>query len=352
MKRLGNIYDKICNYENLLQAHEMAKKGKMHYKEVQIVENSKEKYLKNLEFILKNEMYYINSSDYKRMIINDKGKERIIMKTRYYPHRVVQWAIMLKIEERVLKSLTKDTYSAIKNRGLHKCGRKVRQALCDKNNTQYCLKLDIKKYYPSINKEILFKQYKRLIKDKKLLRLLKIIINSDGEKTGQPIGSLLSQWSGNLYLSVLDHYLKEELGVKYYFRYCDDIVILGSSKKDLRVIFDKIKTFVEVNLKLTIKGNYQIFPVDVRGIDFLGLRFFRNYTLLRKKILKRMKSNVKKMRSKAILTYSEFCTINSYMGWLKVCDSFKLFTKYIQPFNGRLYIDENRELRRINICLN
>lgn len=350
MKRINNVFNKICSYENLYNAHAKARLGKTHYAEVQKVDNNYYDYLKNLEFLLINEIYYVNSADYKKKIINDKGKERLIMKLKYYPHRIVQWAIILQIKDKLFSNLTKDTYSAIEGRGLHLCKKNLRKALTDKDNTQYCLKLDIKKYYPSIDKDILINIYSRLIKDKRLLRLLKIIIYSDGEPKGQPIGSLLSQWSGNLYLSSLDHYIKEELKIKYYFRYCDDIVILGNDKDFLRDCFYKIQEFIDKNLKLKIKDNYQIFPVDIRGIDFLGYRFFRKYTLLRKKILKRMKKSISKMKGKTILTYSEFCSLNSYLGWLKHCDGFKLYQKYIMIFNGLYYYDLDNNKRRIFLC--
>lgn len=252
MKRLGNVYEKIISYENLLNAHLRARKGKNRYKEVIEVNNNTEKYLKNLRFVLVNEFYNINPSDYKREIIIDKGKEREIFKLSYYPHRIVQWAIMLQIQDRFLKNFILDTYASIENRGLHFGVKRVKRALRDKIGTKYCLKLDMKKYYPSIDNKILFEIVKTKIKDEKLLNLIKIIIFSMGEK-GQPIGSLWSQWAGNLYLSKLDHYIKEELKSKYYFRYCDDIVIFGSSKEELRKMLEKIKAKAGESLNLTIK---------------------------------------------------------------------------------------------------
>ena len=169
MKRIGNVFDKIISYENLLNAHLRARKGKSHYTEVKEVNSNTERYIANLRFLLANDLYFINSSDYKREIINDKGKEREILKLSYYPHRIVQWAIMLQIEDRFLKNMIYDTYASIESRGLHMGARRVKKAMLkDPNGTEYCLKVDMKKYYPSIDNRILFDIVKTKIKDARL----------------------------------------------------------------------------------------------------------------------------------------------------------------------------------------
>lgn len=348
MKRIGNVWEKIISYDNLMQAHMRARKGKGNYKEVQEVNKNPEKLLMKLHEELRNGTYKIEYKDYIKKNIIDKGKEREIMKLPYYPHRIVQWAVMLQIQDRFLKSLILDTYASIKDRGLHFGVRRLKRKIYkDPTNTKYCLKIDITKYYPSIDNKILFEIINTKIKDKKLLKLIENIIFSVGEK-GQPIGSLWSQWAGNLYLSGLDHYVKEILKCKYYFRYCDDIVILAGTKEELRYIFEEIRKFINEKLNLKIKENYQIYPTRIRGIDFLGYRFFDNYILLRKRILKEMKRKLLSLQEKEILTNKELSQINSYKGWLKFCDSFNLYKKYIAPFNDKFYINQNGDKRRVN----
>ena len=131
--------------------------------------------------------------------------------------------------------------------------------------------MDISKYYPSIDNTILKEVIRRKIKDKNLLYLLDEIIDST---KGVPIGNYLSQYFGNLYLSELDHQLKAKH--KFYFRYCDDLVLLTDTKIKLHEILQKIKVFCN-SLILKLKENYQIFPVDIRGLDFLGYRFFHEF---------------------------------------------------------------------------
>lgn len=152
---------------------------------------------------------------------------------------------------------------------------------------------------------------------------------------GIPIGNYVSQYDGNFNLSVVDHWLKEVKGVKYYFRYMDDMVIFGSSKEELHKLKRELDEFMAVNLKQVLKHNWQVFPTKVRGVDFVGYRFFGEYTLLRKSTCKtfkrRMLSISSKRENNVSPTYSEWCSFNSYVGWLQHCDSFRLYHKYVEP---------------------
>ena len=152
---------------------------------------------------------------------------------------------------------------------------------------------------------------------------------------GIPIGNYVSQYDGNFNLSVVDHWLKEVKGVKYYFRYMDDMVIFGSSKEELHKLKRELDEFMAVNLKQVLKHNWQVFPTKVRGVDFVGYRFFGEYTLLRKSTCKtfkrRMLSISSKRENNVSPTYSKWCSFNSYVGWLQHCDSFRLYQKYVEP---------------------
>ena len=115
----------------------------------------------------------------------------------------------------------------------------------------------------------------------------------------------------------------------------DDIVIFGESKEDLHTLKDDIDEYFREELNLTIKENWQVFPTYERGVDFLGYRIFLNYTLLRKTTCKKMKIKMVRLQNKVsegkMMNYSEWCSINSYNGWLIHCNSFRLQKKYIHP---------------------
>lgn len=331
--------------DNLILAHQNAKKGKGWYKEVQMVDTNPEYYLKLLQETLMNKTY--KTSEYQTFIKHDSGKDREIFKLPYFPDRICQWAIMQIIEPFLLKNFTTDTYSAIPGRGIHLCLNKLNHALQhDVPESQYCLKLDGKKYYPSINHDILKMKYRRLFKDQDLLWLIDEIIDSTEGEKGIPIGNYLSQYSGNFYFSEFDHWIKEVKCVKYYFRYMDDIVILGSNKEDLHQLRKDIDEYFRTKLKLKIKETWQVFPTYVRGIDFVGFRSFMNYKLLRKSTCKQFKRKMTALNKKRIqgleLTYSEWCSINSYKGWLIPCNSYRLSEKYVKPiqdFADQYYLE-------------
>lgn len=298
-----------------------------------MIDKNPEKYLWKIQDMLKNETYDV--SEYTTSIINDKGKERVLMKLPYYPDRIIQWAILLQTEDIFMKSFCNHTCASISGRGIHYAVRLMNKYLKDEEGTKYCLKIDIKKYYPNVNHEILKQLLRKKFKDIKLLNLFDKIIDSHPDDKGIPIGSYLSQYLANFYLTYFDHWLKEDMKEKYVIRYMDDVVILSNSKEHLHNLFYKMKEYLEINLKLEIKGNWQIFPVESRGIDFVGYRHFHKYKLLRKNTCKRFKKKMiyikKKKDGCKNLTYSEWCSVNSYKGWLDFCNSYRLSTKYLEP---------------------
>jgi hypothetical protein len=130
-------------------------------------------------------------------------------------------------------------------------------------------------------------------------------------------------------LAYFDHWLKEEKKVKYYWRYADDIVILAPDKEVLHKLLHEMRAYLRDNLKLKVKRNYQVFPVDARGIDFLGYVFYHTHTLLRKSIKQKLFRRVAKLRKRKIIPTKEQYKqqICSWWGWCKYCDSIHLMSK-------------------------
>lgn len=374
MKRYGNLFEKICSMENLELAYQNAKKGKGWYREVQQIEKRPYYYLAGLQYMLKNHKY--RTSEYETFIKKDGKKEREIYKLPFYPDRICQWAVLQVIEPQLLAYFTDDTYSAIPNKGIHAAFKKLRKAVDEHpDEMTYCLKIDCKKFYPSIDHDILKQKFRRKYKDPELLELIDEIIDSIStcpatdeniefyskqgktiniitdykgnefiEGVGIPIGNYFSQYAGNFYLTQFDHWIKEVKHIKHYYRYMDDICIFAATKEELHQLLAEIEEYFRVNLNLRLKGNYQIFPSFVRGVDFVGYRIFKDYTLLRKSTCQEMKRKMTKIRKKVEsgqeMNYSEWCSINSYKGWLKHCDSYHLVETYIkpiQPYADRYY---------------
>lgn len=366
-----DLFNSICSMDNLYRAYQNAKSGKGWYKEVKQIEKRPFYYLAGLQYMLKNHLF--KTSEYEIFILNEGKKKRDVYKLPFFPDRIAQWAILQVIEPFLVANMTTDTYSAIPGKGIQPIVNDLRGyyktkrvdgkkksvwvpsiLLSDEENTRYCYKIDLHHYYQSINHEVLKQKFRKVFKDPELLWLLDEIADSintateedlielslSGEievdpNTGIPIGNYMSQYSGNFYLSSFDHWVKEELHVKHYYRYMDDVVIFASSKEELHEIHRKVTAYTRDYLHLNIKGNYQIFPTKVRGVDFVGYRFFGEYTLLRKSTAinfkRKMRACKKKMENNIPPTYSEWCSFNSYKGWLGNCDSYRLSKKYIEP---------------------
>ena len=339
MKRYGNIFAKIYDMENLKLAHQNARKDKLFYKEVKMVDSNPEYYLKKIQEMLINKTYTV--SEYDVSVINDKEKERELMKLPYYPDRIIQWAIMLQIEPIFMQVFCTHTCASIVDRGIKKAAHLVEKYMKNTEETKYCLKIDISKFYPNINHVILKRMLRRKFKDKDLLGLLDAIIDSYPGEKGVPIGSYLSQYLANFYLAYFDHWMKEKMHIKMIVRYMDDVVIFHRSKEFLHKLFVKMNNYLNNELILNIKPNYQIFPTEVRGVDFVGYRFFHRFKLLRKSTCKKFKNRLLQIRDKQdarrMINYSEWCSANSYIGWLIWCDSWRLYEKYIEPILPSLY---------------
>ena len=329
MKRNGNLYQKVASIDNLIEAERKARKGKKDQYGVKLFERDKERLFQELRSLLLEKRF--KTSVYKTFKIWEP-KERIIFRLPYYPDRIVHHAIMNVVEEIFVSNFTADTYSCIKGRGIHGALKSVQKALLDIDGTQYCLKLDIRKFYPSIDHDILKKKLRRKFKDEDFLWLLDEIIDST---EGVPIGNYLSQFFANFYLSGLDHWLKEVKKVKYYFRYADDIVILSGSKEELHELLSEIRDYLSDELKLELKPNYQVFPVCSRGIDFVGYVIYHTHVLLRKSIKKRFARKV----SIGIRDGSW----GSYEGWTRHCNSKHLMKKLT---NERFQTARNKDRMR------
>lgn len=293
MKRKGNLFDRVCSFENIHLAYLKARKGKRFKKDILSFSYGLEKNLILIKEDLETQTY--KHGKYKEFIVQD-SKKRLI-RAPLFKDRVVHHALCNIIEPIFEKTFVFNSYACRKKKGAHKCVERSQVFLKDSKD-EYCLKCDISKYFDSIKQEVLFNIIKRKIKDEKIIWLINNIINSFNQETGVgiPIGNLTSQLFANIYLNELDQFVKHNLKQKKFVRYMDDFLILGKEKKELHMLKKEIKMFLENKLRLELnpkKAN--VFPLSL-GIDFLGYVLFRQYILLRKNTVKRL---LKKMeRSK------------------------------------------------------
>jgi retron-type reverse transcriptase len=326
MKRIGNLYEKIIDIDNLRLADEKARRGKLKSYGVKAHDKNRDANILKLHEMLKNKTFH--TSKYHVFKIYEP-KEREIFRLPYFPDRIVHHAVMNILEPIWVSVFTTDSFSCIKKRGINGAMRKIKLALNDVENTQYCLKIDIRKFYPSIDHDILKIILRRKIKCPDTLWLLDHVIDS---ASGVPIGNYLSQYFANLYLTYFDHWIKESVGIKYYFRYADDMVFLHRDKAFLHGLLVLINNYLTAELNLLLKENYQVFPVAARGIDFVGFVFYHTHIRMRKSIKKnfcRAVSKLNKRQSISEIDYKQ--RISSWLGWAKYSNSKHLLKTIIKP---------------------
>jgi len=332
MKRYGDLYRQITSYDNLLLAHLNARKGKTGAAEVHAVDKNLQQSLTQIQHLLLSKQF--TTSPYERFLIHEP-KLREISKLPYFPDRIVQHAVMNVLGPLWDKVFISDVYSAIPGRGIHAGLNRMKRFLKNERGTRYCLQFDIHQFYPSVDHDILMHLIERKIKCPDTLWLLENIVRSTESEEGIPIGNYLSQYFANIYLNSFDHWLKEVLKIRYYIRYADDGVILDGNKQRLNAIHKAIALYFKKKLRLSLNPKTQIYPVDVRGIDFLGYRTFRKYTLLRKRSVRSFKSKLSTIKQHwpELPPEHVVSTVMARAGWIKHCNGYNLTRKYL--FNDR-----------------
>lgn len=290
-KKFGNLWGKLVSMENIKEAYRKARKGKSWYRQVREIEASPDFYLGKIRQMLVNKSYV--PSPYTEKIIREP-KKRTIYKVPFYPDRIIHHAVMNVVAPLWEKMWIDKSYSCRKGYGQH---RGVIQCMQFVKRNRYCLKCDISKFYPSVDHEILKSIILRKIKDKNIIWLLFIIIDSYPGETNIPIGNYTSGIFGNLYLNELDTFVKQVLHCKDYMRYCDDFVLLNNNKSQLQEWKKALANFLANNLRLSMSKN-EVFPTS-QGIDFLGYRMFpqgrHGYILVRKRTVRKMKKRMKQL---------------------------------------------------------
>lgn len=322
MKRHGNLWEDICDIENIKHAHKQARKGKAFYKEVKMVDSDVEKHCREIQKLLVNQTY--TTSEYGVEERFDGRKMRTIYKLPYYPDRIIQHALLNVVGDIFVKSYIRDTFQSILGRGTHDAMNRVKALVRSENCPAYALKIDVKKYYPSVQNNVMKQVIRRKIKCAHTLWLIDDIIDSTD---GLPIGNYTSQHFGNMYLNDIDWRVKQELKPTGYFRYCDDIVFMDNSKaKLLAVKLTVCKWLAQIGL--SIKDSWNIYNIKKQGVDFVGFVFSPHNTRLRKSIATNLKKNCAKITKVSVNLSRDLSSIMAYKGWAKACNGKVLWRKH------------------------
>lgn len=346
MKTLKNVFEQVVDYDNLYRAYLNDRLCKRYRYEVLNFSAHLEDNLVKLQKELIDRTYTLGK--YREFYIYEP-KKRLIM-AQPFKDRVVQWAIYQVLNPVFAQSYITDSYACIKERGTHKAVKRLHYWLRQvgkKPEKYYFLKLDISKYFYRIDHDVLMGILKRKIRDDDMIFLLDKIVNSSetnfglppgkspGEvkrsdrvsEKGMPVGNLSSQMFANLYLNELDQYCKRTLGIHFYVRYMDDVIILHQDKDQLHEWKRIIDTFLKEKLQLDLNEKTCIRPITL-GVEFCGYKIWNTHIKLRKSTALKMKRNLKKLQKEyaagEVTVEEAKQTISSYLGILKHCDSYSL----------------------------
>lgn len=333
MKRIGYLFEKIISIENLELADANARKGKKRKRAIAKHDEKRRANIERLHQQLKDKTF--KTSPYKKRDIQEK-KTRTIYSLPYYPDRIVHHAIIQVLKPIWLKTLTYNTYSCVEGRGIEACRKQVRKII-DRyrdSDTLYCLQIDIRKFYPSIDHDVMKMIVRKKIKDPDVLWLLDDIINST---EGMPIGNYSSQWLANLMLSYIMHYVNEILRI-HAVEFADDIPFMSTSKERLHEALNVVRTKLKEEFHLDVKSNWQIFPIAKnkydrhgRALDFIGYKFYREQTLVRKCIKYNLCKKAAKLNKRKHITAKEYrMAISPWLGWCKSCNGIHLLETIIK----------------------
>lgn len=341
-KRLVAFYDCIISIENLLAAWMEFRKGKRQKKDVQEFELHLMDHILALHEDLKSKVYV--HSSYEAFKISDP-KQRDIHKASVRD-RLVHHAIYRILYPFFDRTFIADSYSCRDGKGVHRALNQfrsfVRKVSRNHTKTTWVLKCDVRKFFASIDQEILLSILRDRIPDQDVMWLLEKVIRSfssplpaiplerEEGKRGLPLGNLTSQLLVNIYMNEFDKFVKHRLKTKYYIRYADDFVVFSQDRDWLEMILGKMKEFLRERLKLELHPDKVSIATLASGVDFLGWVHFPEHRVLRTVTKRRMLRNIREKEGKKE-------TIRSYFGLLSHGNSHKLRGKIIRNISSGIF---------------
>lgn len=267
-------------------------------------------------------------------------KERII-NAPCFKDKIVQIAINNIMKGKYYKTFIYDSYACIDNKGTHACAVRTQKFLKQaywKYENAFIIKMDIKKFFYTIDRDILKEILLKKVKCEKTYKLLEHIIDSADviDKIGLPLGNTLSQICANIYMNELDQYIKRKLSIKFYTRYADDMCLICESKSEAKKVLKLCDIFInkELNLKLN-KRKTKIFPIE-QGVNYVGYKIYHTHMLLRNesksKVKRRLKAYGKLYRENKITSNKLEQMLNSWKGHADYANSYNFYNKLVDKF--------------------
>lgn len=335
MKTFNKLFDNVCSPEALFSAWDEFKRDKGKKEDVLLFERNLEQNIFELYREIRHKTYKHRS--YEGFYIYDP-KRRHIHKASVRD-RVLHHAVFKVLNPIFEPTFIPTSFSCRIGKGTHKgvatLERMIRKASRNYTRPCYALKCDVRKFFDSVDRNILISILDRKIKDPEMMRLLREIVGSysSGQSDlfsyrGLPIGNLTSQIFANVYMNEFDQFVKRELKAAYYVRYTDDFVVLSHDESELEPMLGKMENFLKESLKLSLHPEKVIIRKPHQGVDFLGYVIFPHHILLRARTRRRM---IRKLKEKTLMLkegqISEEtldASLRSYLGVMSHADAYRL----------------------------
>lgn len=337
MKSYNNLFENMIDDAYIKQCILDASKGKRKRQDVQKVLQNIDTEVAKIKAMLMEERYFLHPKD--PVVINESTtkKNRVIVKPNFKYDQIVQHMVVKQLQPIIMHGLYEYSCGSIPGRGVHYAKGRIEKWVNRYGRKRfYVSQNDVRHFFENVDRNILCAMLEKKIRDKKFLRLLNRIIFYDDADKGLPLGFYTSQWFANFYLKDFDHFVKQTLMAEHYIRYMDDMVILGKNKRKLHKMRAEMARYLKDELKLELKDNWQVFrfvnddETSGRPLDFLGFKFYRGHTTIRKSILKRIRRKAYRINQKGASWYTASQMI-SYLGWTKNADVYGYFKKHIEP---------------------
>lgn len=324
MKRIGFLWEKFIDRDNIkLAIKEVNKTHRSKFgkpnKVVLWVETNLEECVDKLIGIVRNENFKPSPTKHKTIWDNSAMKYREIDEPPLWPDQYIHHMLIQVLQPIMMRGMDYWCCASIKGRGTKRGIRGIKKWMRNEEETKYAAELDIYHFYDSLKQSVVIKRMKKLIKDKKILAFIKKLI-SDGIK----IGAYFSQWFANTALQELDIFIRQQLHIKYYIRYMDNLTLFSDNKTKLHYAFNKIKSQLK-SYSLEIKNNWQIYPTNKRLVCGLGYRYGHHYSILRKRSLFKLKRHIRlilrRQRRNLWIGFKVAAGLVSRVAQLKWCNS-------------------------------
>ncbi len=350
MKRFSNLWQQLISFENLLNAFHKAALGKGYQPCVLQFTQNLEHNLLTLQESLRSQTY--SPGPYLTFFVYEPKKRMI--SAAPFADRIVHHCLMNTIAPVFEATFIQQSYANQVGKGTHRAIRAVQNAM---RLHRYVLHCDIRKYFASIDHQILKSIIRRKIKDPHVLRLIDLIIDHSNpqewvldyfpgddlftpieRRKGLPIGNLTSQYFANIYLNDFDHFVKEKLKCRFYARYVDDLVVVDSDKEHLCNVRKRMEMYLET-FRLKMHPHKRHIRPTSCGLKFLGQVIYPDRRLLPKSNVRRFVRRMKKFQQQYAGHEISLAEINqslqSWLGHAKQANTYALRRELMRKIRFR-----------------